>query len=108
MSIEQTGKVDYVTIANESGDVLLTISDHLPWVEKEDEHLIFLQEKLNTYLRFIESGEMIKEFPHAKGRGVAINVVSKFPLTHQAELFIEKSRAALKEAGIMLQFELKG
>ncbi len=50
MSIEQTEIVDFVNIDRKSGDVWLTISDHLPGDHGEGEHLVLLQNKLNAYL----------------------------------------------------------
>ena len=61
MSIEQTNTVDFVSIDEISGDALLTISDHLAWDENEGAHLELLQNKLNAYLRFIESGELERD-----------------------------------------------
>jgi hypothetical protein len=48
MSIEQIDVVDFVSIDKNSGDAWLTISDHLTWDRNEGEHLLLLQNKLNT------------------------------------------------------------
>jgi uncharacterized protein DUF6572 len=106
MSIEQTDRVDFVTIERESGDVWLTISDHLEWDQYEGEHLVLLQDKLNAYLRFIESGEIFEEVPEAKGRNLVINLAGKFPMNELAKRFFEKARAAIRDAGFDLQFHL--
>jgi hypothetical protein len=106
MSIEQTNTVDFVTLDETSGDAMLTISDHLAWDENEGAHLELLQRKLNTYLRFIETGELTREFPHLEGRSVAINLVGKFPLSQQAETFVRKAGEAIRDAGFKLQFEV--
>jgi hypothetical protein len=105
MAIDQTDIVDFATIDDASGDLRLTISDHLSW-EDEGHHLILLQNKLNAYLRFVESGEMFEKASDAKGRGVVINVVGKFPLSKKAEVFFAKNRAAIEDAGFRLQFRL--
>src|SRR5437868_13420758 len=57
MSIEQTEIVDFVNSDRETGDLWLTISDHLEWDRNSGEHLVLLQNQLNAYFRFIESGE---------------------------------------------------
>jgi CRP-like cAMP-binding protein len=106
MSIEQTNSIDFATIDEASGDLWLTISDHLPWEEHENEHLVLLQEKLNAYLRFIESGEVLAEVADAKGRSIVINLVAKFPLSERADLFFQKAAAAIGGAGFRLQFKL--
>ena len=68
MTIEQTDAVDFLTLENETGVALLTVSDHLDWSENETCHLVLLQDKLNAYLRFIESGEIARKFPESIGR----------------------------------------
>ena len=108
MSIEQTEIVDFVNIDRKSGDVWLTISDHLPWDHGEGEHLVLLQNKLNEYLRFIESGEMFRQIPETEGRKALINLVGQFPLSEKAVLFFEKASAAIYGAGFKLQFKLLG
>lgn len=106
MSIEQTDAIDFVSIDDESGNVLLTISDHLDWNEDEGRHLVLLQGKLNSYLRFIESGEILEEFPNVKGRNVIINLVGQFPLSEKAKIFLERAGGAISGAGFSLKFKL--
>ena len=106
MSIDETDKIDFTSIDNASGDLWLTISDHLPWDENEGDHLVLLQDKLNAYLRYVESGEVFENVPEAKGRAIVINIVGKFPLSQQADLFLGKARAAIEAAGFRLQFKL--
>lgn len=107
MSIEQTQVVDFVSVDKDSGEIWLTISDHLPWDKDEGEHLDLLQRKLNAYLRFIESGELPKKYPNAIGREPVINLIGKYPLSKQATVFITKARAAIGAAGFRLRHEIK-
>jgi hypothetical protein len=107
MSIDQTDTVDFVTIEKDSGNVLLTISDHLDWEAAEGAHLLLLQSKLNAYLRFIESGELQQKFPESAGRDVVINLIGKFPLSDKAAAFLKKAEAAVANAGFKLQFTLQ-
>lgn len=106
MSVDQTDTIDFATIDKVSGDLWLTISDHLPWDNNEGNHLVLLQEKLNAYLRFIESGEVFKKIPSAKGCNIVINLVGKFPPSQQAGVFLERAREAIEGAGFRLQFSL--
>lgn len=106
MSIEQTDTIDFVNIDTASGDVLLTISDHLDWDETEGQHLLLLQEKLNAYLRFIEGGELYQRYPETSGRPIVIQIVSKFPMSKKAGIFFERASGAIDEAGFKLRFKL--
>ena len=108
MSIEQTNVVDFYSIDRKSGEVLLSISDHLPWkkgTREEGEHLFLLQEKINAYLRFTESGEIFERFPNARDRKIVINLVGKYPLSEQATILFRKMKEFLKSAGYELRFE---
>ncbi|MCK6450687.1 MAG: hypothetical protein L6R19_07485 [Alphaproteobacteria bacterium] len=108
MSIEHSDSVDFVSIDEETGRVLLTISDHLDWQQDEGAHLLMLQNKLNSYLRFIESGEMDRKLPQARGRRVTINLVAQFPLSKQASTFFQNAKSAIERAGFSLEFKLLG
>jgi hypothetical protein len=59
MSVEQKDVIDAIGVNKESGEVVLTISDHLDW-EDTSAHLLVLQDKINTYIAFIESGEILQ------------------------------------------------
>jgi hypothetical protein len=108
VTIEQTKVVDFVTLEHKTGDVLLTISDHLPWksdTKEEGEHLWLLQEKINTCLAFIENGQLLERVPEARDRKLVINIVGKFPLSEKAKSFFKKTKALLEAAGYDLRFE---
>jgi hypothetical protein len=100
VTIEQRDIVDFVG-TNAEGKAVLTISDHLPW-EQMGEHLHCLQEKLNTYLRFIESGEIYDKFPTMRNRPIAIDVVLKHPAPQGAQWFFTKASGAIANAGFTL------
>ena len=55
MSVDQTKIIDIIS-KSKDGEIVLTISDHLDWKNLQ-EHLLLLQEKINTYLTFLESKE---------------------------------------------------
>jgi hypothetical protein len=103
MTITQTGVVDFITI-NDAGEAVLTVSDPLPW-KRVDEHLSYLQEKLNTYLIFIESGQLYNEFPAAIGCPAVIEVVMKHDAPEKAFWFFDKAAAIIEGAGF--QFRLR-
>ena len=105
MTVDQTNKIDFVHIDPDSDDAYLTISDHLDWKE-EDEHIWVLQEKINAYLLFIESGELRERFPQAEGKDVTIRVFGKYPISQKAKEFYEVTKNTVKNAGFNLTFEV--
>ncbi|WP_312894131.1 DUF6572 domain-containing protein [Rhizobium laguerreae] len=44
MSVSQTDIIDFAGIDEATGDLRLTISDHLPWDQDEGDHLLILQD----------------------------------------------------------------
>jgi hypothetical protein len=101
MTLKQTTVVDAIGI-NSTGSVVLTITDELAWSSNVNEHLMLLQEKLNTYLRFIESGELLETYPDAMGRTVVIDVVCKFPPGSMAREFFDQVAPVVEGAGVRL------
>lgn len=104
MSVDQTDVVDGIGVDSVSGKVVLTISDHLEW--SEDDHLLQLQEKVNTYLSFVETGELLNSYPDAKGRDVLINVVCKYPPDDRAVGFLRRVANIVDGAGIKFGYHL--
>ena len=102
MSVEDAKVVDAIGVERESGDVVLTITDHLDWSD-EQAHLLVLQEKLNTYIRFIESGEIDESYPDAVGRPRVIDVVTQHKPSAGAREFFATVTTVLREAGIALR-----
>lgn len=106
MSIDQTNIVDFISVNDLGDEVVLTISDHLKWGSDTKDHLLLLQEKINSYLRFIESGELLDSYPNANGRSVVINIAGKYPLNQEAKSFINQVKPIVSGAGMALRFEL--
>jgi hypothetical protein len=99
MTVEETTTVDAIGVDSESGDVRLLLSDHLDW-ESEQEHLTLLQAKLNAYLRFIESGELVEKYPAAAGRPPRIDLVLRVPPTDGALVFLQNAEQTIEAVKI--------
>ncbi len=107
MSIDQPSVIDFLWKDGRNNRAVLTISDHLDW-EEEGEHLLLLQDKLNHYLEFVESGQLMKSKPEFKGLPVLIHVAAKHPLSEQAGRFYEMAKKRAAELGFSLEFDLGG
>ena len=79
MAIDETNKIDFISINKESENCVLTISDHLDWSNPTD-HLVSLQSKINSYLEFIESEQISSEYTDSINRQLEISVVSKYEI----------------------------
>ena len=102
MSIEHADEIDAIGLETASGKVILTISDHLDWLD-EKEHLLALQEKLNAYIRFVESGELLTAYPNAAKRKPVIDLVTRLELPQAGVRFLDRVRPMLDSAGIELR-----
>jgi len=103
MSVVETDSIDAIGMEKEAKRVFLSIIDSLVW-DDENVHLFTLQEKINTYLYFIESGELLKALPDAKGFDIAIEVILKHIPTDQAITFFDKTTQILLDKNIVFVF----
>jgi len=104
MSVEQLEVVDAISI-DKTGHVVLTISDHLDWLDSV-EHQTKLQAKFNKYLAFIESDELLQRYPDAKNRLAVIRVVFKYPPNREGQNFLAKAKEVIEKAGFQLRHEV--
>ncbi len=102
MSVEQTNVVDF--LSTNADKVILTISDHLDW-DKENKHILLLQEKINSYLAFIESGEILERYPDSKGRRPMISIKLMHKPNIEALDFFAKVKKVAATIGVDFHFE---
>jgi hypothetical protein len=106
MAVDDPGIVDIVS-ESESGAVVLTISDHLDWHDTIS-HQRTLQEKLNRYLSFVESGEILKHRPSAAVKPVIIRVVCQHEPDALGRGFLQRARSMIEKAGFGFQYQFFG
>ncbi|VVE51592.1 hypothetical protein PMO31116_04693 [Pandoraea morbifera] len=99
MAVADSTSIDAIGLCKDTGSVILTILDSLPW---DQTHLKLLEEKLNAYLGFVESGEIYSVYPDAKGRRISISLVARFRPNADAESFIEHARSVAAMYGAEL------
>lgn len=97
MSIEEAQVIDIISTTKDGSSVTLTATDHLAWGGKV--HLMMIQEKLNSYLAFIESGEIFESYPDSKGKEININVICKHPPDVEGLKFLNLCKEAVENAG---------
>ena len=103
MTLEQTQLIDVIGTDRQTGKVHLTISDHLPW-DPDNQHLFVLQQKLNTYLAFIEGGEVYSSYPDAKSRDFVIKIVLRYRPDGEGVRFLELAKQTVENAAIEFHF----
>jgi len=103
MSVVDTDSIDAIGLDKEAKRVFLTIVDPLVW-DNENVHLFTLQEKINTYLHFVESGELLKAMPDSESCDIAIELILKHMPTDDAITFFDKTMQILFDKGIVFVF----
>ncbi|MCO7580544.1 MULTISPECIES: DUF6572 domain-containing protein [Pseudomonas chlororaphis group] len=110
MSITNPQVIDIWAIPKSAPDSLLLIMvAPLEWADEaaRSEHLLLLQEKINSYIAFIEGGQIYTEIPGAYGKYPIIQVVGLYELPEQAEYFMARVTETLNDVGIGFKFELR-
>lgn len=97
MTVSDPKVVDIISIDAKADECILIIADHLPW--GDGEHLLLLQSKINTYLAFLESGEILEEYPAAKGKRLRIRVECLYEPDETANEFLVSVRKIIRGAG---------
>jgi hypothetical protein len=101
MSLDNSSVVDAVGIEKADGSVVLSIIDSWGW-EDESYHLEALQEKLNAYFGFVESGQIYESYPDAVGKALRIDVIGRYPIPTVGIAFLEKASAVASKLQIAI------
>jgi len=105
MTIEQTKNIDIVALNEKIGIVYLTIADNIAWGDQEVK-LLQLQNKINTYLEFIESGEMFQLYPKSRYLNPMISLISQHPPQEKDITFLNRVTAIIEEAGYSFEWKV--
>ena len=103
MTVTDSKTIDLIGVERSSGKVILSIVDHLEW--DSDDHLFVLQDKLNTYIEFIESGEIYDSCPQAKDKTVGIELVVCNSPNQEGILFLQRVKAIIERRGYEFRIE---
>jgi hypothetical protein len=104
MSVEEIAVIDIISVNREAGQAVLTISDHLDWSDTIA-HQTLLQKKFNAYLAFVESDEILQQYPDAKNRSIVFKVVFRIPPDESGRAFLNRAAEVIELAGFSLATE---
>lgn len=102
MSLDKLDTIDAVGIEKETDAVVLTIADAWDWHDPHS-HLVALQEKLNAYFSFIESGQIWESYPEAIGRKLIVDIVGRFPIPQVGLDLLEQASIAGAELNVKIR-----
>ncbi len=104
MSLDKTKEIDAIGIDKDSNRIVLSIIDEMDWND-EQKHLILLQEKINVYLSFVESGEVYSSYPDSEDRNFEIKVFMKDTPTDKVLSFLNEACEIIRGAGLIFSWK---
>jgi len=100
MSLLEKNKIDFIGLIP-SGGVELTIADEQDW-QDVNLHLLQMQDKMNSYIAFIESEEIYLKYPNAIGQELRIHIRAKHDLPLEVMSVYKKLNSFLWKSEIKL------
>ena len=91
--------IDLITRSPKTGDFTLIMVQDRAW-DGLPEHLLELQQKVNSYLSFGLDGELHKKHPDSASKRVVIQLDCDDAPDRQTAEFIEQLKAVTRKSGI--------
>lgn len=106
MSILEPKKIDIVAVKPDSTVVKLVIADHLSWDDLKA-HSLLLQDKINTYLEFVMSGQLqqLKEPKIPDSPEIRVTLSLQHSPTPEAKEFLAQVERFLKGSGLGFEID---
>ena len=105
MSIYDTDKIDAIGVDNNTGHLALFLIDGNDW-EDEDHHLLLLQGKINLYLSYIESGQIMENYPDAADRAIEIVIHFQYEPLQKGIQFLKQVKNIIQDAGYLFDYHI--
>ncbi|MEL7570772.1 MAG: DUF6572 domain-containing protein [Eubacteriaceae bacterium] len=102
MSVIDTNKIDGMGISKDGKKLILLITDHLDW-NNEYDHLSKLQEKINSYIGFLENKQYNEIYPDKEFSSYFIEVHFKYEISDNCSKFIKVISKQLLEQNIFIE-----
>lgn len=107
MAIDNPNAVDGMAIDKERNALVLLLTDHLAW-EGEDaiselDHLKLLQDKINAYISFLESGQFKENYPDEEFAMAVIETHFNYAITENCKKFLNAVQDQVGQSGIKIE-----
>jgi len=101
MSVVDKDIIDGIALSKDKV-IRLLLTDHLDW-EEEYEHLLILQDKINSYLAFCESGQYKKVCKDCEAESVVFEIHFLYEPTQNVYKFLEQIPAQVGELSVAIE-----
>jgi hypothetical protein len=85
VGIENSSSLDLVTISKSGEEVALIMVAAEPWTEAK---VLALQAKTQSYLTYVESGGLARDYPASVGKRLRFQLDTTHPLSELAQRFV--------------------
>lgn len=106
MAIQDSNIVDLVSVDPEGKFVTLTVVDDLNWSD-ERAHFLSLREKVNTYCNYIDSGQLIDDYPSVRDIKPVISLMLFHGPTADALVLFNRMRELLNGEGYLFEWRVE-
>ena len=103
VSLKNKNTIDGIAFDENKNELVMEIYDSISDTEiSEYDHLILLQEKINTYLWFINNKQYEEYYPHCQVLKFLINIYFQSDITDNLKKFLNLANSKLKNSNISL------
>lgn len=107
MAIDDVNVIDGVGFDKERKALCLLLCDHLNWrgndTLSEYDHLMFLQEKINAYIAYLEKKQYAEQFSQEDIIMAVIEIHFKYAITNNCEKFLNTVQDQIGQYGIKVE-----
>jgi hypothetical protein len=103
MSLLDVDSIDYIGVNILFKHVYVGIFDDLDW-DDEAAHCALLTKKIDRYMQYIRSGQILLSYPAVRGYAIVFEYVATRPMTPSAEQFWKTRERIIRASG----FEARG
>ncbi len=104
MSVDESAIIDFIGVDVPTGNVILTIADHLEW-DEEGIHILTLAAKMQYYLTVVETGTLVENYPDMANRGIEIHVSMKYAPNKDGINFLEQMTEQFLKRSYILKYQ---
>ena len=105
MSVLEKNEVDALGI-DEKGDLLMLIIDGMNWKNRK-EHLLYLQDKINAYVAFIETKQYRQTYPDKSFDKFIIKISFLYKIPRKCIRFLNEVNKQINEYYIYVEYEVE-
>ncbi len=104
MSLNEPDKIDAVAV--DGNELVLLVVDSLRWNVYQKEHLEMLQDKYNSYIRYIDIKGYKEQFPNKVFDSFRIDTVFKYQYDNGFVKMLEQVKEKLEEKKIHITYRV--